>query len=68
MERYIDEADIMVSIKKYRESLSYDELFDIEMETNRLRLSDKKREKLKNQRSYAEYLADRYDRHKKKDI
>lgn len=66
MEKYIDEADILVSIKKHRNSLSYDELFDVEMETKRMQLSDKKREKLKNQRKYVEYLSDRYERHKKK--
>jgi hypothetical protein len=66
METYISEADIMVSIKKHRDSLSYDELFDVEMETKRMQLSDKKREKLKNQRKYVEYLSDRYERHKKK--
>ena len=66
METYISEADIMVSIKKYRDSLSYDELFDIEMETNRLKLTDKGRERFKKNDRYTTYLAKRYDRHKKK--
>lgn len=66
MERYIDEADILVSIKKYRESLSYDELFDIEMETSKLKLSDKTREKLKNAPTASEVRMKRYGMHKNK--
>jgi predicted protein tyrosine phosphatase len=50
MEKYIDEADILVSIKKHRDSLSYDELFDVEIETSKMKLSDKTREKLKNKK------------------
>jgi hypothetical protein len=66
METYIDEADILVSIKKYRESLSYDELFDIEMETSKLKLSDKTREKLKNAPTASEVRMKRYGMHKNK--
>jgi hypothetical protein len=66
METYIDAADIMVSFKKYRESLSYDELFDIEMETSKLKLSDKKREKLKNAPTSSEVRMKRYGMHKNK--
>jgi len=45
METYISEADILVSIKRYRDSLSYDELFDIEMETSKLKLTDNRLKK-----------------------
>lgn len=64
MERYINEADIMVSIKKHRDSLSYDELFDVEMETNRMKLSDKTREKLKNKPTALQIRVKRYGIHK----
>ena len=60
MERYIDAADIMVNIKKHRDSLSYDELFDVEMEVNRMRLSDKTRKKLNDAPRASEVRAKRY--------
>lgn len=66
METYIDAADIMVSFKKYRKSLSYDELFDIEIETSKLKLTEKGKERFKKHDKYSTYLAKRYDRHKKK--
>lgn len=66
MERFIDEADILVSIKKYRNSLSYDELFDIELETNKLYLTDKRREKLKNTPTASQIRMKRYGIHKDK--
>ena len=66
METFISEADIMVSFKKYRDSLSYDELFDIEMETSKLKLTEKGRERFKKHDKYSTYLGKRYDRHKKK--
>jgi hypothetical protein len=66
MEIYISEADILVSINKYRKSLSYDELFDIDMETNRIRLSDKTREKLKNKPTALQIRMKRYGMQKDK--
>jgi hypothetical protein len=66
METYIDAADIMVSIKKHRDSLSYDELFDVDIETNRLGLSDKTREKLKNTPTASQVRMKRYGMHKDK--
>jgi hypothetical protein len=66
METYISEADILVSIKRYRDSLSYDELFDIEMETSKLKLTDKTREKLNNKQSAAQFRLKKYGIHKDK--
>ena len=66
METYIDAADIMVSFKKYRDSLSYDELFDIEIETNRMQISDKTRQKLKNAPTSSQIRMKRYGMHKNK--
>lgn len=66
METYISEADVLVNIKKYRDSLSYDELFDIEMETNRMKLSNKTREKLRNKPTASQVRMKRYGIHKDK--
>ena len=66
METYISEADILVSIKRYRDSLSYDELFDIEIETSKLKLTDKTREKLNNKQYAAQYRLKKYSIHKDK--
>jgi hypothetical protein len=66
MEKYIDEADILVSIKKHRDSLSYDELFDVEIETSKMKLSDKTREKLKNKPTASQVRMKRYGMHKAK--
>jgi hypothetical protein len=68
MERFIPAEDIINSIKVYRKSLSYDDAFDYEIETKRILLSDKGKEKLKKQRTYTEYLVDRYKHHKKKAV
>jgi hypothetical protein len=66
METYIDAIDILVSIKKHRDSLSYDELFDVEIETSKLKLSDKTREKLKNTPTASQVRMKRYGMHKDK--
>lgn len=66
METYIDAVDILVSIKKHRHSLSYDELFDVEIETSKLKLSDKTREKLKNTPTVSQVRMKRYGMHKDK--
>jgi hypothetical protein len=66
METYIDAIDILVSIKKHRDSLSYDELFDVEIETKRMQLSDKTREKLKNTPTASQVRMKRYGMHKDK--
>ena len=66
METYISEIDIMIAIKKHRATLSYDDKFDFEMETNRLNLSDKTREKLNNKPSASQSRMKRYGMHKDK--
>jgi hypothetical protein len=66
METYINEADILVSIKKHRDSLSYDELFDVEIETSKMKLSDKTREKLRNKPTASQVRMKRYGIHKAK--
>jgi hypothetical protein len=66
METYITEADILVSIKKHRDSLSYDELFDVDMETKIIQLGEKGKARFKKNDRYTTYLGKRYDRHKNK--
>jgi chromosome condensin MukBEF MukE localization factor len=66
MEKYISAEDVMTNIKAYRLSLDYDDQFDFEMETNRMKLSDKRREKLKNTVRASEYRMNRYGIHKDK--
>lgn len=66
METYITAEDIMTNIKAYRKTLSYDDQFDFEMETNRLKLSDKSKAKLKNTTRASEYRMNRYGIHKDK--
>jgi hypothetical protein len=46
--------------------LSYDELFDVEIETKRMQLSDKTREKLKNTPTASQVRMKRYCMHKNK--
>lgn len=64
MEIFIPAADIEFSIKKYRESLSYDDAFDFEMEFKIVNLSDKGRAKFSKNDRYSTYLSKRYKRHK----
>ena len=66
METYIAAEDILNNIKVYRKTLSYDDKFDFEMETNRLNLSDKTREKLNNKPSASQSRMKRYGMHKNK--
>ena len=67
MEKYISEADILVGIKKHRDSLSYDELFDVEMEFKIMNLSEKGKARFNKNDRYVTYLGKRFDRHKKKE-
>jgi len=60
MERYITAEDVMANIKIYRKTLSYDDKFDFEMETNRLKLSDKTRAKLNDKLSASQHRTKRY--------
>ena len=66
MEKYITSEDVMTNIKAYRRSLDYDDQFDFEMETNRMKLSDKRRDKLNNTIRASEYRMNRYGIHKDK--
>ncbi len=67
METYIAAEDIIANIKAYRSSLDYDDQFDFDMETKRIRLSDKRRDKLKNTIRASEHRMNRYGIHKDKD-
>jgi hypothetical protein len=66
MERYITAEDVMTNIKAYRKTLSYDDQFDFEMETNRIKLSDKCKAKLNSTTRASEYRMTRYGIHKDK--
>jgi len=66
MERYIAAEDIIANIKAYRHSLNYDDQFDFDMETKRIKLSDKRRETLKSTIRASEYRMNRYGVHKDK--
>jgi hypothetical protein len=66
MERYIAAEDILANIKAYRNSLDYDDQFDFDMETKRMKLSDKRRETLKSTIRASEYRMNRYGVHKDK--
>jgi hypothetical protein len=66
MERYITAEEVMNNIRTYRKALSYDDQFDFDMETKRMKLSDKRRDKLKNTISASEYRMNRYGIHKDK--
>jgi hypothetical protein len=56
----------MTRVKAYRKSLDYDDQFDFDMETKRIKLSDKRRDKLKNTIRASEHRMNRYGVHKDK--
>ena len=66
MERYITAEDVMTNIKVYRKSLDYDDQFDFDMETKRMKLSDKCKAKLNSTTRASEYRMNRYGIHKDK--
>jgi len=66
MEIYISEIDIMIAIKKQRATLSYDDKFDFEIETSKLNLTDKTRDKLNGKQSALEFRSKKYGMHKDK--
>ena len=66
MERYITAEDVMTNIKAYRKLLSYDNQFDFDMETKRMKLSNKRRETFKNTLRASEHRMNRYGIHKDK--
>ena len=61
METYISEIDIMIAIKKQRATLSYDDKFDFEIETSKLNLTDKTRDKLNGKQSALEFSTQQTD-------
>ena len=63
METYISEVDIMIAIKKYRDTLSYDDKFDFEIETSKLNLTNKTKDKLNNKQSALEFRLKKYGIH-----
>jgi hypothetical protein len=66
METYISEVDIMIAIKKHRATLSYDDKFDFEMETGKLNLTNKTRDKLNGKQSALDFRLKKYGIHKNK--
>ena len=60
METFIPAIDIHISFKKYRQTLTYDEKFDYAMETKRMYMGKKTKEKLAKQPRQSEYLRNRY--------
>jgi hypothetical protein len=66
MERYITAEDVMTNIRTYRKALSYDDQFDFEMETKKIKLSDKCRARLNGTIRASEYRMNRYGIHKDK--
>ena len=66
MERYITAEEVMNNIRTYRKVLSYDDQFDFDMETKRIKLSDKSRAKLSNTIRSVEHRMNRYGIHKDK--
>ena len=66
MERYISEADIMISIKKHRDTLTYDEKFDFEMETSILNFKQKGRTNFGKHLTASQARMKRYGMHKDK--
>jgi hypothetical protein len=66
METYIATEDILANIKAYRNSLNYDDQFDFDMETKRMKLSDKRRDTLKSTIRASEHRLNRYGVHKDK--
>ena len=66
METYISEEDILANIRKHRDTLSYDEKFDFEMETSILNLTKKSRNKINSKSSALEFRLKKYGIHKDK--
>lgn len=66
MERYITAEEVMNNIRTYRKALSYDDQFDFDMETKRIKLSNKCRAKLSSTMRASEHRMNRYGIHKDK--
>jgi hypothetical protein len=66
METYISEAELTIRAKKYRDTLTYDEKFDFEIETSILNLTNNSRTNLNKKLTASERRTIRYGVHKDK--
>lgn len=66
METYISEAELMIRAKKFRDTLTYDEKFDFEIETSILNLTNNSRTNLNKKLTASERRTIRYGVHKDK--
>lgn len=60
METFISEEEIYFRIKKYRQSLDYDDQFDFEMETSKMKLGEKGKKRFEKNLRAPEYRKNRY--------
>ena len=66
METYISEAELTIRSKKYRDTLTYDEKFNFEMETNILYFREKGKTTVDNKLNASQARIKRYGLHKDK--
>jgi hypothetical protein len=66
METYISQSDVMVAIKKHRDTLTYDEKFDFEMETSILYFKQKGKVNFDKHLTASKARMKRYGIHKNK--
>lgn len=66
METYISETELIVRAKKFRDTLSYDEKFNFEMETNILYFGEKGKTTVDNKLNASQARMKRYGVHKNK--
>jgi len=66
METYISEAELMIRAKKFRDTLTYDEKFDFEIETSILYFGDKGKTIMNSKPNASQARMKRYGVHKDK--
>ena len=66
METYISEAELMIRAKKFRDTLTYDERFDFEIETSILYFGDKGKTTMNSKLNASQARMKRYGVHKDK--
>jgi len=66
METYISEAELMIRAKKFRDTLTYDEKFDFEIETSILYFGDKGKTTMNSKLNASQARMKRYGVHKDK--
>lgn len=66
METYISEAELTIRAKKFRDTLTYDEKFDFEIETSILNLTNNSKTNLNKKLTASERRTIRYGVHKDK--